>query len=81
MAVTLQLTVNRTEPPDDRLGIGTPAPDSKLGQLAGAGHAAATGLPPVAKQLATVQLRPALGISRAIAPSAEAGPVLVMVTR
>jgi hypothetical protein len=80
VAVTLQLKVKRTDPPEGRLGMGTPAPLSRLGQLATKGQAA-TGLPPLAVQLLTVQLKPELGVSRAMAPSAEAGPVLVIVTR
>ena len=62
-----------------KLGNKSPPPSNKLGQLPAAGQLAA-GLPPLAEQAVTLQLlRPALGVSRAIAPSAELGPALAKV--
>ncbi len=77
VAPTPQLTTKLKLAPLAKLERLRPGALSKLGHSPAAGHTPV----PEAAQLSTLQaLRPALGVSKARAPSAAAGPLLVKVT-
>lgn len=76
VAVTPQFTAKVSVEPLAKDASVKPLGVSKFGNSAGAGH---TPLP-VGVQLATVQLKPALGASLSSVPSAAAGPEFVKVT-
>jgi hypothetical protein len=80
VAATPHVSVKLMLLPLGKLGKIKPPPVRILGQLAASGHVAA-GVPPLGTHAVTVQLlRPALGVSRTTAPSAELGPALETVT-
>ena len=76
VAVTLQVNSKLKLPMAGSVARVKPPPVNRFGHWPAAGH---TALPP-GVQLVTEQLKPALGTSRTIAPSAAAGPVLVKVS-